>query len=93
MVTAMNNDETLCGCFGMYPCFVAGILHSGRRIHFLCSVMKSQIMKIILKSLLVIKSVVFCYKSHKDIFPKYHMKAKQFLFRLKLDYFQNYLLN
>jgi len=31
---ALNNDEILCGCFGMYPSFVAGILNTARRIHF-----------------------------------------------------------
>jgi len=33
MVTAMNNDKA-CGCIGMYPSFVAGILNSSRRIDF-----------------------------------------------------------
>ena len=34
MVTAMNNDEALRGCFGLYPGFVAGILNSAKRIHY-----------------------------------------------------------
>ena len=34
MVTTINNDKTLSGCFGMYPRFLAGILNSTRRIHF-----------------------------------------------------------
>jgi len=33
MVNALNN-ETLFGYFGMYPCFVAGILNRAKRIHF-----------------------------------------------------------
>jgi len=34
MVQAMNNDKALCGCFGLYPSFVAGILNSVTRVHF-----------------------------------------------------------
>jgi len=34
MVTAMSNNKILCGCFGMYPRFVTGILKTARRIHY-----------------------------------------------------------
>ena len=34
MITALNNNKILCGCFGMYPRFVAGILNTAKRIHF-----------------------------------------------------------
>ena len=39
MVTAINNDKAICGCFGLYPSFVAGILNSTNQILFcvLCS--------------------------------------------------------
>jgi len=39
MVTAINSDKAICGCFGLYPSFVAGILNSTKQIHFyvLCS--------------------------------------------------------
>jgi hypothetical protein len=35
----MNSDKVLCGCFGLYPSYVAGILNSVKEIHFyvLCS--------------------------------------------------------
>jgi len=80
MITAMNNDKTLCGCFVMYPRFVAGILNSARRIHlFLCSVMKSYIMKIILKSVLVTKSVVFVTSRIQDIISNYHQSETIFI--------------
>ena len=46
MITALNNNKLLCGCFGTYPSFAAGFLNTAKRIHFLCSVMKSTIMKI-----------------------------------------------
>ena len=59
MVTAVDNDKTLCGCFGMNPSFVAGILNSARRTHFFVLCNEELIMKIILKSVLVTKSVVF----------------------------------
>ena len=39
IVTTMNSDKVLCGCFGFYPSYVAGILNSVKKIHFyvLCS--------------------------------------------------------
>ena len=39
MVTAISNDKAICGCFGLHPSFVAGILNSAKHIHFyvLCS--------------------------------------------------------
>ena len=39
IVTTMNSDKMLCGCFGLYPSYVAGILNSVKIIHFyvLCS--------------------------------------------------------
>jgi len=39
MITAKNNNKAICGCFGVYPSFVAGILNSTKQIHFcvLCS--------------------------------------------------------
>ena len=39
IVTTMNSDKVLCGCLGLYPSYVAGILNSVNKIHFyvLCS--------------------------------------------------------
>jgi hypothetical protein len=38
-VTTVNSDKVLCGSFGLYPSYVAGILNSVKEIHFcvLCS--------------------------------------------------------
>ena len=36
------------------------------------------------------KECSVCYKSHTGHFSKYYIKAKQFLFLLKQDCFQNY---
>ena len=38
-VTTMNSDKVLCGSFGLYPSYVAGILNSMEEISFyvLCS--------------------------------------------------------
>jgi len=40
-VSALNNNNVLCGSFGLYPSYVAGILHSVKEIHFfaLCTKM------------------------------------------------------
>jgi len=39
IVTTMNSDKVLCGSFGLYPSYLAGILNSVKEIHFyvLCS--------------------------------------------------------
>jgi len=34
IVTALNSDKVLWGCFGLYPSYVAGILNSVKEIHF-----------------------------------------------------------
>ena len=33
-VTTMKSDKVLCGSFGLYPSYVAGILNSVKEIHF-----------------------------------------------------------
>jgi len=30
----MNKDKVMCGCFGLYPSYVAGILNTVKDIHF-----------------------------------------------------------
>ena len=39
IVTTIKSDKVLCGCLGLYPSYVAGILNSVKEIHFyvLCS--------------------------------------------------------
>ena len=34
IVTTMNSDNMLCGCFGLFPSYVAGILNSVKQINF-----------------------------------------------------------
>ena len=34
MNTALNNDKILCGCFGIYPSSVAGILNTTKLFYF-----------------------------------------------------------
>ena len=34
IIAALNNDNVLCGCFELYPCYVARILQSVKEIHF-----------------------------------------------------------
>ena len=90
MVTTMNNDKPLYGCFGMYPSFVAGILNSARRMHLF--VLRNEELNYgnYIEKCIGDKECSVCYKSHTGHFSKYHIKTKQFLFLLKQDYFQNY---
>ena len=34
IITDMNNDKVMCGCFGLNPSYVAGILSTVKDIHF-----------------------------------------------------------
>ena len=34
IISALNNDNVLCGCFELYPSYVARILQSVKEIHF-----------------------------------------------------------
>lgn len=34
IVTTVNSDTVLCGSFGLYPSYVAGVLNSVKEIHF-----------------------------------------------------------
>jgi hypothetical protein len=34
IIEIMNSDNMLCGSFGMYPCYIAGILNRMPNIHF-----------------------------------------------------------
>ena len=34
IVTALNSDKVLCGCFGLYPSYVSGIQSYVKEIHF-----------------------------------------------------------
>jgi len=35
IISALSNDKVLCGCFGLYPSYVVGILQSVKKILFL----------------------------------------------------------
>ena len=50
-------------------------------------------MKIILKSALVVKSAVFVTSHIQGIITNYPIKAREFLLRLKQDYFQPAICN
>jgi len=34
IITDMNNNKVICGCFGLYPSYVAGFLNTVKDIHF-----------------------------------------------------------
>jgi len=64
MFTAMNNDKILCGCFGMYPSFVAGILNSARRIQFVVLCNEELNYENHIEKCIGGKECSVCYKSH-----------------------------
>jgi hypothetical protein len=64
MVTAINNHKTLCGCFGMYPSFVAEILNSARRIHFFVLYNEELNYENYIENCIGDKEFSVCYKSH-----------------------------
>jgi len=83
MVTAMNKDKALCGCFGLYPSFVAGNLDSVKEIHFyvLCSEKLNYENSI--EKCVVGKECTACYKSHTGDYFQISFQSESVLFRLK----------
>ena len=76
----MNNDKTLCGCFGMYPSFVAGILNSARRIKFFVLSYEELDYENYIEKRIGDKECSVCYKSHQDIIYIFRIKAKHLYF-------------
>lgn len=66
-MAAMNTDNIHCGCFGLYPSYVAGILHSVKEIYFyvLCNT-KLHYADYIAKCIAG-KNCCISYKSHTEV--------------------------
>jgi len=45
IIADMNNDKVMCGCFGLYPSYVAGILNTVKDIHFYILCEENKIMQ------------------------------------------------
>jgi len=82
--TALNNNKILCGCFGMYPSFVAGILNTAKRTRFfvLCNEFNYENY---MKSVLVTECSV-CYKSVSGCYfiISYHGESISIYFETRL---------
>jgi len=65
IITDMNNDKFMCGCFGLYPSYVAGIKKNVKDINFyiLCEE-KLNYAKYITKRLAPKTTLSNCYKKY-----------------------------
>ena len=72
-VATINSDKLLCGCFGLYPSYVAGILKSVKEIHFYVQCSKSYITMNILKNVSEEKSAVFLIDYLQTLISTYHL--------------------
>ena len=80
MVTAMNNDKTLCGCFVIYSSFVAGTMNSARRIHFFVLRNEELNYENYIEKCVVDKECSVCYKSHTEhYFPLSYQSERIFI--------------
>jgi len=77
----------------MYPIIVAGILNRARRIHFFVLCDDEVNYEYYVEKCIGDKECSVSYKSHKEISLKYHIMAKQFLLKVKLEYLKNCHLN
>ena len=68
MVTAMNNDKELCGCFGHYPSFVAGIINSVKWIHYFVLCNEQLNYENYIEKCIGDKECSVCHKSHTGIY-------------------------
>ena len=66
MVTAINNDN--CGCFGLYPSFVARILKTSKQIHFFVVCNKQFDYEYYIKNCIGDRNCFVSYKSDSGYF-------------------------
>jgi hypothetical protein len=91
IVAIKNTDNILCGCFGLYPSFVAGILDSVKDINFYVLCNKKIITQTISRSVFLVERVLF---SIQETISCYHMVEKQFIYHLKQEsYMKSVRLN
>ena len=89
IVTTINSDKVLCGSFGLYQSYVAGILNSVKEIHFyvLCSE-KLNYGDCVEKC--IDGKIAVLLIGYIQIISAYHLVVRQLHYRLKKDNFQNY---
>jgi len=90
MAAIFNYNLTLKSAILNYNLTFRILLNSARRIHFFVFCNEEWNYENYVENSIRDKECSVCYKSHKGIISNYRIKARQFLFRLKLDYFQNY---
>lgn len=64
----MNTNNMLCGSFGIYPCFVAGIVHSMEKIHFYVLCNEQINYADYIEKCIAGKDCCISYKSHKGCY-------------------------
>ena len=89
MITAINNDKAICGCFGLYPSFVGGILNSTKQIHFyvLCSEKLNH--EYYINQCLATESSKLFTSANQGTFINYHLNVIRFLLCSKKEFFMN----
>jgi len=89
IVTTMNNDKVLCGSFGLYPSYAAGILNSVKEIHFYVLCRENLNYADYIEKCIAGKEHSVTYKPHRRDDSCYHVVVRQLHYRLKQDNFQN----
>jgi len=90
MVTAMDNDKILCGCFGKYPTFVAGILNSARRMHFFVLCNEELNYENYIEKCIGDKDCNVCYKSHTIHYSQLSCQSETIIISFEATLFPNY---
>jgi len=88
IVTIVNSDNVLCGSFGLYPSYVAGILISVKEIHFyvLCSEKLNYADYV--EKYVAVKCTVLLINHIDDVNSGYHLVVRQLHYPLKQDNFK-----
>ena len=73
----MNKHNILCGCFGLYSSFVAGILNSVKQIHFYVLCNEELDYADYTEKCIAGKNCCISYKSHTGDYFRLSFKVKQ----------------
>jgi hypothetical protein len=85
IVANINSDKILCGSFGLYPSYAAGVLNSAEKIHFYVLCYEQLNYEDYIKNILLVKTAAFPIKRIEGVISSYRLVVKLFQYNLKQE--------
>jgi len=82
--------KVLCGSFGLYPSYAAGIPNYVKEIYFCVLCSEKLNYSTYIKNVFTVKNGAVLIKHIQEIISGYHLVMRNFNYRMKKDNFQNY---